>query len=122
MIIRLALPIACVVKGLCTLARYDVIPRVGQASSLTAYDRRAKQADRRIAKGIERDRMQRRATAAVAEMERRFAAHVDHHAVGSGPVEVPLRGTPLATLADALVDATNTLRSVLRTHLRPTGE
>jgi len=35
------------------------------------------------------------------------------------PIEVPLRGTPLA---DVLVDATNTLDSVLRMHLRPTAE
>ena len=87
------------------MARYDVIPRVG-ASELT---------DRARPDATPRDGGRRR-------MERRFAAHVDHHAVGSCPVEVPLRGTPLATLADALVDATNTLGSVLCTRLRPTVE
>ena len=39
-------------KGFCTLAAYEAITRLGHASLLTTYSPRAKQADRRIAKGL----------------------------------------------------------------------
>jgi hypothetical protein len=37
------------------------------------------------------------------------------------PVQPASRGTPLAAITDGLVEAMDTLDSVLRTHLSPTG-
>lgn len=37
------------------------------------------------------------------------------------PIQPAPRGTPLAAITDGLVEATDTLDSVLRTHLPPSG-